>query len=114
GGGDGIGGGRALGDGANVSRATVQVQDMVSQLHTSGCKNVVLITPARSSPHALSFFPGHEAEGRFPVYELGCSGLVPSLSGKKSSKSGSGSEGSTGGTDSIRNAGDTTAKPCPE
>ena len=31
----------------------------------------------RSRPHALSFFSGHEAEGRFPIHELGCSALVP-------------------------------------
>lgn len=31
----------------------------------------------RSFPHVLSFFGGHEAEGRFPVYELGCGGLLP-------------------------------------
>lgn len=33
----------------------------------------------RSRPHALAFFGGHESEGRFPVHELGCSGLVPLL-----------------------------------
>ncbi|CAM9264708.1 unnamed protein product, partial [Ectocarpus fasciculatus] len=61
----------------DVSRATVQLQSMVSRLHASGCSNVVFVTPARSRPHALSFFSGHETEGRFPVYELGCGGLAP-------------------------------------
>lgn len=66
----------------------------------------------RSSPHALSFFSGNEAEGKFPVFELGCSGLVPSLRGK------SGSTGSCpgrmGDIDDIRFMGNTTAEPCLE
>ena len=41
----------------------------------------------RSWPHALSFFSGHEGEGHFPVYELGCCGLLP-FSHKGESNSG--------------------------
>lgn len=69
----------------------------------------------RSSPHVLSFFSGHEAEGKFPVYEIGCSGLVspPRCKiGSSGSSNGSGG-GSTGGTDSIRDLGAATAEPCP-
>lgn len=51
----------------------------------------------RSRPHALSFFSGHEAEGRYPVYELGCSGLVPLPC-----------RGSRGNPENA------TAEPCPE
>lgn len=35
---------------------------------------------SRSHPHALSFFSGNEAKGCYPVYELGCCGLLSSLS----------------------------------
>ncbi|CAN0335056.1 unnamed protein product, partial [Ectocarpus sp. 12 AP-2014] len=92
---------------SDVSKATVQLQSMVSRLHASGCSNVVFVTPARSRPHALSFFSGNETEGRFPVYELGCGGLAPL------------SDNGSGTSDSRDSNGDTETNterpgPCPE
>eukprot|EP00903_Cladosiphon_okamuranus_P005498 g5479.t1 len=92
---------------AYISRATVQMQSLVSQLHTSGCSNVVLVTPARSRPHALAFLSGHEAEGRFPVYELGCSALVPLLLDTKATSSAQGGGSGKNETDEER------PEPCP-
>ena len=76
-----------------------------------GPPNPIGIT-LRSSPHAVSFFSGNDAEGKFPVFELGCSGLVPSLHGGGSS-SGSG-PGRMGDTDAIRFTGTTNADSCLE
>lgn len=69
-------------------------------------------TNHRSRPHALSFLSGHEAEGRFPVYEVGCSALVPLPLDTKDAGSaqGSGSGSGKNETDEEKER----PEPCPD
>lgn len=64
-------------------------------------------TKCRSRPHALSFFSGHEPEGRFPIYELGCSALVPLPLDRDTSSA----QSSGGGKNGASNEG---PEPCPD